>query len=389
MKKNTINRAMWKYVDWFLIIIICLIFLYGLVSLLNATASPFTGDESTLAAIYENLNLGSAQWQIIFFGIGIGAMFLIMLIDYQTLRGLTDYMYWLAVGMLVLVLAFGSEQNGASGWFMVGGRGIQPAEYGKIVIIIVLAKVLADKTQGHDEGIRHFRDIWPALWRFAIPAVLIMAQPDWGTAMVYAVVFIIMLFMAKTSWKVMLLLLVIAAACIPLLYLIMDEYQKLRFVTFLNPELDPEGAGLQVAQAKMAIGSGGMFGKGLFAPGSMSQLDYVPEKHNDFIFAVTIEAFGMVGGILLIVLYLVLIVRTFMLAARAKDDFGSYIIIGVAAMTLFHVVENIGMNLGVLPVTGIPLPFFSYGGSNLLTNMIAYGMVLSVDMRRTRWITKK
>ena len=134
----------------------------------------------------------------------------------------------------------------------------------------------------------------------------------------------------------------------------------------------------------MAIGSGGFLGKGLFAPGSLSQLDYVPEKHNDFIFSVTIEAFGFLGGLILIILYFFLISRTFMLAMRSKDDFGAYICIGVAAMTLFHVVENIGMNIDLLPVTGIPLPFFSYGGSSLLTNMIAYGMVISVDMRRAR-----
>lgn len=389
MKSNVINRGMWKYVDWFLVIIIFVIFAYGMLSLVNATASPFTGDESTFAEFYANLNLGSAQWQLVFFLIGIGAMFLILLIDYQNIRGFTNHLYWIAVALLIVVRFAGSEQNGTVGWFMVGGRGIQPAEYCKIIIIVVLAKVLSDKTQGHDEGITRLRDVWPALWRFLIPTVLIMSQPDWGTAVVYVVVFVVMLFMAKTSVKVMLILLGIAAACIPLIMFFMADWQTQRFTTFFNPEADTEGAGLQVAQAKMAIGSGQMFGKGLFAPGSLSQLDYVPEKHNDFIFAVTVEAFGFVGGILLILLYAVLIVRTFMLAMRAKDDFGSYIIIGVAAMTAFHVIENIGMNVGVLPVTGIPLPFFSYGGSNLLMNMMAYGMVLSVDMRRTRWITKR
>ena len=165
----------------------------------------------------------------------------------------------------------------------------------------------------------------------------------------------------------------------------MKDYQQQRILSFFNPSAQSADATMQVDQAKLAIGSGQFLGKGLFAPGSLSQLNYVPEKHNDFIFAVTVEAFGFLGGLILIILYFLLIGRTFMLALRAKDDFGAYIIVGVAAMTLFHVVENIGMNLGILPVTGIPLPFFSYGGSSMVTNCIAFGMVISVDMRRQRW----
>lgn len=385
---------MWRYVDWLLLGIIVAIFLYGLLSLVNVTASPFTGDESTFAQIYANLNLGAAQWQIAFFAVGIGAMFLIMLLDYHKIRSITDYMYWIAVALLVLVYAFGSEQNGTKGWFMIGDRGFQPGEVCKVVIILVLAKVFADKTEGHDEGISHFRDLWPAIWRFAIPTALIMAQPDWGTAAVYVFVFLFLMFMSKTSWKLILAIVAIGLAVgLPLLWQNMEIYQKNRILVFFGMEtegtLTAEDLNLQVEQAKLAIGSGQMWGKGLFTPGTMSQLNYVPEAQNDFIFAVTVEAFGYVGGLLLILLYLALIVRTIILGARAQDDYGSYIIYGVAAMTIFHVVENIGMNLGLLPVTGIPLPFFSTGGSSMVTSMIAYGMVLSVDMRRTKWITRR
>lgn len=389
MKSNVINKHMWKYVDWLVIVLIFVLVGFSILSLINATASPFTGDESTFSEFMANLNLGSAQRQMMFFLIGVGAMFLCLLLDYHMVKNVSDYIYWICVAFLVIVLFAGSEQRGTTGWFMVGDYGIQPSEFGKLGLILILAKVLSDKTEGHEDGISKVRDIWPALWRFAIPFVLILAQPDFGTGIVYAFIFFTMLFMAKTHWKIIVLIVVIAVAIIPIAYNFLQDWQQLRILSFLFPEdyqsPDTADARLQVEQAKMAVGSGGFFGKGLFAPGSLSQLDYVPEKQNDFIFAVTVEAFGFLGGLIILVLYFLLISRTFMLAMRARDDFGAYIIVGVAAMTLFHVVENIGMNLDLLPVTGIPLPFFSSGGSSLLTNMIAYGMVLSVDMRRTRW----
>jgi rod shape determining protein RodA len=380
---------MWKFVDWFLVVIIFIIVGYGIVSLVNATASPFTGDESTFGEIMDNLNLSSAQSQLMFFGIGLVAMFLCMLVDYHTISNIAEYIYWACVLLLVVVLFVGNEVNGTTGWFSVGTYGIQPSEFAKLGVILILSKTISAKTEGHEEGITKFRDILPALWRFAIPFVLILAQPDFGTAIVYAFIFFMMLFMAKTHWKIILLIVVFAVAMVPIAFQFMQEYQQVRILSFMFPEeyqtAETADARLQVEQAKMAVGSGGLWGKGLFAPGSLSNLDYVPEKHNDFIFAVTVEAFGFAGGLLLLVLYFILIMRTFMLAMRAKDDMGAYIIVGVAAMTVFHVIENIGMNLDVLPVTGIPLPFFSSGGSSMLTNMIAFGMVLSVYMRRTRW----
>jgi rod shape determining protein RodA len=380
---------MWKFTDWFLVAIIFIIVVFGLISIVNATASPFTGDETGFDDILSNLNLGHAQRQLMFFGVGLAAMFLCMLADYHVVANIVEYIYWVCVLLLVAVLIFGKEINGTAGWFRVGDYGIQPGEFAKLGVILALAKAISGKTEGHGEGITKFKDILPALWHFAIPFVLILAQPDFGTAIVYAFIFFVMLFMAKTHWKIMLLIIVIAIAIIPVAFQFMQEYQQTRLMSFFFPEeyqsADTADARLQVDQAKMAIGSGGFWGKGLFAPGTLSNLGYVPEKHNDFIFAVTVEAFGFVGGAMLLALYFILILRTFMLAMRARDDFGAYIIVGVAAMTVFHVVENIGMNLDVLPVTGIPLPFFSYGGSSLLTNMIACGMALSVDMRRTRW----
>ncbi len=385
MRPNVINKNMWRYVDWFLVVIVLIIFFYGMFSLINVTAKPFTGDESSISSFFANLDLTYAARQLMFFGIGAGIMFGIMLIDYHKVPRAADIVYWVCIALLLFVKINGSTQRGVAGWIMFGTFGFQPAEFGKLAVILVLAKVLSDKTDLTEEGIRTFRDIFPALWRFVLPTVLIMSQPDMGSALVYVAIFIVLLFFARVHWKVVVMLLVIVAAAIPILMLTLEDYQKTRLFGFFNSEGVSEEALYQVNQAKLAIGSGQMFGKGAFAPGSLSQLGYVPEQHNDFIFAVTIEAFGFMGGLLLILLYAVMIIRMFMLAMRARDDYGGFIIVGVAAMMLFHIVENIGMNVGILPVTGIPLPFFSYGGSNMVTNCIAMGMVLSVDMRRQRW----
>ena len=391
MNGKLINKNMWKYVDWFLVVIIFILVGYSLLSIINVTASPFTGDEQGFAEFFANLNLGDAAKQFMFFGIGLVLMFLIMLMDYHNIPHFTNLIYWAGIALLVAVRIFGSERNGTVGWFSIGGFGFQPAEFCKVIMIVVLAKVLSDQTEGNEDGIRTFRQVLPALWRLAIPVVLIVSQPDMGNAMVYLFIFVIMLFMAKTNWRVWLILLAFAVAVL-VIYLVYikqtGSYQWTRLLAFFNPEsqvVQANDATLQVDQAKMAIGSGGMFGKGVFVPGSLSQLGYVPEHSNDFIFAATVEAFGFIGGLLLILLYFALVGRTFMLSLRAKDDFGAYIIIGVTAMMVIQVVENIGMNVGILPVTGITLPFFSYGGSSMLTNCAAFGLVLCVDMRRQRW----
>ena len=393
MKGKLVNKNMWKYVDWFLVAIIVILVGYSLLSILNATASPFTGDESILGIYGEPgpWNRGLAND---LFLIGLGCMFLC------DAPGLPYPCPFYGMDLLDLYCAagggalFGSTQKGTSGWFMIGSRGFQPAEVCKILIIIVLAKIFADKTEGNDDGIQTFADVFPMLWRMLLPVVLIAVQPDFGTAVVYVFVFIVMLFMAKVNWKVVLwlILIAVAAGLLFLLYISQAEggegsYQWTRLLSFFQPGCAGcAGRGCDPAGGSGQDGDrfGPVLWEGLFTPGSLSQLGYVPESHNDFIFAVTVEAFGFLGGIVLIILYFLLIGRTFMLSLRARDDFGR-IIIGVAAMMLFHVVENIGMNVGILPVTGIPLPFFSYGGSSMVTNCIAIGMVISVDMRRQRW----
>ena len=220
---------------------------------------------------------------------------------------------------------------------------------------------------------------------FGVPFVLVVLQPDMGTAVVMLAIFVCILFISKISWKYVISAIVGAGVLLPMSYFyILNDDQKKRIDVFLNPALDETGTGIgmQVIRSKQAIGSGQMYGKGYFSEGTLAQLKYVPERQTDFIFSGIVEGLGFVGGTVLIVAYFLLIFRWLWVALHAKDHLGTCIAIGGVGMLLAHVFENIGMTIGLMPVTGIPLPFISYGGSNLLANMMCVGLVLNVWMRR-------
>ena len=383
--KGLVDRNVYKHIDWVIMVLICAIVFFGIITLVNVTADPFSGEENTLSEIFDNLNLSTPLLQFAFFLIGIGLIMVIMLIDYNNLRPYIKYIYWVCVALLVIVLFFGTTHNGTTGWFMIGDRGFQPSEFCKIALILTFSKVLADYTEGNNEGITKISQLIPVLWRFMIPFLLVVAQPDFGTALVYIAIFIGILFFAKASIKIFLVLFGLAGGSIPIVWSVLQDWQKDRIYAFFDESYGTADTQYQAQQAKLAIGSGQLTGRGMFAEGSMSQLGYVPADSNDFIFSVTTETFGFIGAMILLILYALLIARTVILAIHAKDDFGTYICIGVTAMVLFHIFENVGMNIGLMPITGIPLPFFSYGGSNLIVCMIAYAMVLNVNARRQRW----
>ena len=210
-----------------------------------------------------------------------------------------------------------------------------------------------------------------------------MLQPDWGTAFVYICITLGILFAAKMSYKILGGIAILGAGGLFVAYkYLMGEWQQKRILTFLNPALDPTGSGMHVAQSKVVIGSGQMLGKGLFQEGTLSQMGYLYEQQTDFIYASAAETFGFVGGIILITLYALLVIRLLYLATQAKDRMGMFIIVGVTCMYMAHIFENIGMTMGLMPVTGIPLPFVSYGGSSMLTNLLGLGLVECVAMRR-------
>lgn len=374
-----------KSIDWVLIVLVLGIFIFGLVAVTSATSYKPDYEAPNFFSFLGTLDYGVAMLQIIFFGIGVVAIYVLLLVDYERLREFSTLMMIVIVGLLLAVLLFGSTQRGTTGWFMFGERGFQPAEAMKLPMIIILAKDMSMFSEGRDVGISTIRELIPVAWKILIPIVLIALQPDWGSAMVYLFIFAGMLLMARTSWKVLLVLLAVAAVVLPLMWFLMDRWQQLRLETFIDPARDPQGAGFQVMRAKTVAGAGGMAGKGFFSPELLTMnTGFLPEHHTDFIFATITESIGFTGSLVLIVAYGLIITRIVMLSFRAKDDFGRFIILGVAFMFLFHIFENIGMNIGLMPVTGIPLPFISYGGSNMITNLAAIGLVLTVYMRRAR-----
>jgi len=280
--------------------------------------------------------------------------------------------------VLVLIIGIGAESTGTKGWIRFGSIGIQPAEIVKICFIITLAKHL--DTIKND--INYIKNVFLLLMHLAVPLILILAQPDFGSAMVFVFIFIVMVFVANIDWRYILTgCLTGGVIAVVSWFFFFDSYQKNRIYALFNPESAAESYGYHVVQSKIAIGSGQITGKGLLN-GIQTQLGYLPEKHTDFIFSVIGEEGGIIMCMITTLILMGMILRCIKIAREAKDELGSFICMGVAAMWLFHTFENIGMAIGIMPVTGIPLPFISYGGSSAVTNCMALGLVLNVYMRR-------
>lgn len=375
---------MLKNIDWLTILLVLVLFCIGLVSIASIMADPFDGEESSWSDYYEKLNLTYVKKQAINFLVGLAAFLVVIVVDYEIIKPLIKWAFFIMVGILGLMLLAASTTRGIQGWIVLEAidRNIQPAELSKIIIILVLANLVSEDMDQFGR-LKNIKTIVKAVVCCIIPAVLVILQPDFGTAFVYICSMVFIFFIGRISWGY------IAAAAgamvlgVPLAYnYLLSDSQRGRIDVFLDPTLDPAGDGYNVIQSKIAIGSGQMYGKGYFASGTLAQLRFVPERHTDFIFAGIVEGLGFVGGVVIIVLFFVLMFRWLWIALRAKDNFGSCIVIGVMGILVAHVFENIGMTIGLMPVTGIPLPFISYGGSNLLTNMIGVGLVQNVWMRR-------
>lgn len=314
------------------------------------------------------------------FVLGLCAIALLMVLDYEYLASLAFYLYGISVVLLILVLipGIGVYENGARSWFRFGSLiGIQPSELVKIAFIITFAKHLSEV----DDLIDRPRNVIFLLIHLGILLLFILLQPDFGTAVVFGFIAIAMLFAAKISWKYIgagLGAVAIAAPCA--WFFALKDYQKERIINLFNPENDPLGTGYHVIQSKIAIGSGKFFGTGLYQGGSQYN-NFLPERHTDFIFSVVCEELGFLGGIIVILLLMAIVIKCLFIGMNARNNLGMYICVGVAAMFSFHIIENVGMCIGIMPVTGIPLPFFSYGGSSMLTNLIAIGLVLNVRYR--------
>ena len=316
-------------------------------------------------------------------GISIPVIVVVILVDYEILAKISPVIYGLSLISLVAVL-FTEPINGATSWFNIGPFSFQPAEFAKIAVVLFMANVMVKLQQKGREEINRFCKLGIILATVAVPTLLIIKQPDYGTALAFLVALIFMLYVAGINKKYIITAVLLVVILVPLAYFfILPEHAKARIDVYLNPNLDPRGDGYNIIQSKLAIGAGQIFGMGLFK-GNQTQLGYLYPKTTDFIFAVISEEMGFVVAGAIIVLYVILITKSIQVAKTAKDDLGSYIATGIVGIFFFHMLENIGMTMGLLPITGIPLPFVSYGGSSMLTNLTLIAILLNISTRRKK-----
>lgn len=359
-----LNLKLIKKFDWALIIPMLLLMGLGSLAIFSATAA---GKAPGSQAAFLDRQLAS-----IF--IGCALFFLFSLINYRILKKISLPIFIFIVIMLVLVLTFGSNINGATSWFRFGARGFQPVELVKLAMIIVLANFFSRNFRRLNE----FKYIAASFAIMFIPLILILLQPDPGSAFVILCIWSGLILAAgirKTHVAIL-----IAFAVMGGIFgwkFALKDYQKARVTTFISPYMDPKGRGYNAIQSVIAVGSGGFWGKGV-GNGSQGRLNFLPERHTDFIFANIAEELGFFGVSFLFILYAILLWRLIAIALKANDNFARFAVIGITFMIFTHIVENVGMNIGVMPITGIPLPLVSYGGSNLVVTLASLGIAQSI-----------
>lgn len=349
--------------DWILITAVLLLLGVGLLALYSISVSQ------------ENTNSGMSFFakQIVAFIIGIVVMVGLSLTDYHYFRAHSKIVYFLMLIMLLIVLVKGSLVRGTTGWISIGFFNFQPVELAKIFLVLSLASFITKSKAMLSEISRLIASFVLA----GIVITLVLLQPDFGSALVLAAILMTMIFLSGIEWKYLVSMFVLGILGIIMIWFLLADYQKNRIINFVNPENDPKGSGYNVIQSMVAVGSGGLKGKGL-GHGSQSQLNFLPENHTDFIFAVIVEEFGVFGAGVITVLLFVIFYRLKKIAEIAMDNFGYLIVTGCMAMFFVQVVVNIGMNIGLMPVTGIPLIFLSYGGSSLISSFVAIGIISNI-----------
>lgn len=315
--------------------------------------------------------------QIIFAVFGLGMMVLFAKTDYRLWFRLGNIWYAIGLFLLFLVLFFGTNAQGATRWINIGPLQFQPTEFIKLGLIMVLARFFTK----HNEEMRLARYFLLSLVIVLVPAILVMIQPDLGSALVIGFIWFVMVIVSNANKWHLVALILAGLAFMPIAYTQLHPYQIKRIETFANPASDPRGSGYNVVQSTIAVGSGGLMGKGL-SSGSQSQLNFLPSQQTDFIFAVLSEKLGFLGAGLVLALFVTLLARISIIAWRASDRFGLLMATGILAYFSFHIIINIGMNLGIMPVTGLPLPFISYGGTNLIISLMAIGILQSIALNR-------
>ncbi|NTW37234.1 MAG: rod shape-determining protein RodA [Syntrophobacteraceae bacterium] len=361
-----IDRRLFTHFDWTLLGIILAIASIGILNLYSATAKiEMAGTPFYVKQIF---------WVLI----GLTLMVVLAFVEYRFYSDFAYLVYAIASVLLLLVLVYGIITSGAQRWVRIGSLSFQPSEFVKIAFIFALAKFFHRPPDREGYSLKQLP--FPFLL-LLLPMALILKQPDLGTAIILLLVFFSTLIFVKIRWSSLLAIGLAGAAAVPLLWNFLKEYQKRRIVTFFNPDLDPLGAGYHLIQSKIAVGSGGIIGKG-FMKGTQSRLGFLPEQQTDFIFSALGEEWGLIGSLLVIGLYVALILWGLRIAVHARDRFSAILAFGVVAMLFWHVFINIGMVVGLLPVVGLTLPLMSYGGSSLVAVYAAMGLLANVALRR-------
>jgi rod shape determining protein RodA len=360
------DRRLLQNFDWILLLILILIVAIGLLNLYSAT--------------FPIRNAGGSHIfmkQIYGFLIGFAVLLIMTTFDYHLLERFAYPLYILSIFLLVLVLLVGKVYSGSQRWLSFGGFTFQPSEFAKIALVIVLAKYFTSR-----EYVEYrLRDLWRPFILIIIPFLLILREPDLGTALILVIIsFSIILFM-KIKFKSFIILIMASILSAPFVWFTLKEYQQKRILTFIKPETDPLGAGYHIIQSKIAVGSGLLWGKG-FLKGTQTSLHFLPEQHSDFVFSVLAEEWGFAGSAITLTLYLLLILWGINIAKNSKDMFGTVLSVGIISIIFWQVVINVSMTIGLLPVVGVPLVFFSSGGSSVVTIMAGMGLLMSISMRR-------
>ena len=362
-----------KNMEWGILIAAIILSIIGIVALFSATQETEYDD---------------FKKQLIWFCVSIIVMAIVMLIDYEFLIKISPGLYGLFIILLIGVL-FTEPINGASSWFNIGFFSFQPGEFAKIFVILFLAFTISKIQQKGKTQINKPTKLLIVLAVVGLPVLLIVKQPDYGTAIAFIVATALMLLTAGIDKKYIIGSILLVVIAVPLLYFfILPEHAKTRIDIFLNPESDPRGAGYNILQSQLAIGAGGLTGMGLLK-GNQTQLGFLYPKTTDFIFSVIGEEMGFVVAGSIIIIFVYLITKCIYIAKTAKDTTGTLIASGITGIFLFDVIENIGMVMGLLPITGVPLPFISYGGSSMITNFIGIGILLNISGKRQKTIFVK
>ncbi|WP_353894309.1 rod shape-determining protein RodA [Proteinivorax hydrogeniformans] len=355
------------------------------VIIVTSASLPYTVDSfSELVQAISEMRVNYFSRQLTWVGVGVFLMLFMCTFDYRDLGRLSVLIYIVNLGLLLMVIFAGQEAMGAQRWVQIGFFRLQPSEFAKIAITITLAKYISRE----DVKLNNLTDLIVPGIHVGIPMLLIFLQPDLGTSLVFSAIVFSMVFAAGLKWRHILICVGTGVlGAVFAFFKVLSDYQRSRLIVFTDPEAHYLGAGFQVIQSKIAVGAGGisdgsLWGKGLFQ-GTQSKLNFLPEAQTDFVYSVIAEEMGMIGAVLVLFLFLFIIYRILVIAVQA-DTFGTYICVGIAAIMSFQLLVNVGMTLSMMPVTGIPLPFITYGGSTFLSSALGIGLVLNIGMRKEK-----